>query len=181
MFENLARITEIINKPIELPPPPVFIVPASFTLDTDKPPSIVDIMKGMNLKQTTDGAQTMQNQDDEAESIDSNDSEDMPETIRGLEIGDLLGPTNKNNPGTIVSSALGDPSLNDDYRPVGIPGSNVRVFDKNFNFAEAFAQYKRDHEEYRGKVLTVQAAAVIAAFTVAVFAYNRFKGHRTYE
>ena len=55
------------------------------------------------------------------------------------------------------------------------------MFDKNFNFAEAFAQYKSDHEEYRGKVLTVQAAAVIAAFTVAVFAYNRFKGRRTYE
>ena len=105
MFEDLARITEIINKPIELPPPPVFILPPTFTIDTDKPPSIVDIMKGMNLKQTTDGAQTMHNQDDETETA----AEEMPETIRGLEIGDLLGPTNKNNPGTIVSSALGDP------------------------------------------------------------------------
>jgi hypothetical protein len=180
MFEDLARITEIMNKPIELPPPPVFILPPTFTLDTDKPPSIVDIMKGMNLKQTTDGAQTMQNQDDETENAEDAE-EDMPETIRGLELGDLLTPTNKNNPGTIVSSALGDPSLNDDYRPVGIPGSNVRVFDKNFNFAEAFAQYKSDHDKYRGKVLTVQAAAVVAAFTVAVFAYNRFRGRRTYE
>jgi hypothetical protein len=180
MFEDLARITEIINKPIELPPPPVFILPPTFTIDTDKPPSIVDIMKGMNLKQTTDGAQTMHNQDDETETAEA-DAEDMPETIRGLEIGDLLGPTNKNNPGTIVSSALGDPSLNDDYQPVGIPGSNVRMFDKNFNFAEAFAQYKSDHDEYRSKIMTVQAAAAVAALTVAVFAYNRFRGRRTYE
>ena len=177
MFSTYARITEIVNKPVELPPPPAFIVPPTFTLDTDKPPSIVDIMKGMNLKQTVDGSQTVQDQDEETEQP----AEDMPETIRGLEIGDILKPVNLNNPGTIVSSAFGDPSLNDDYRPVGIEGSETKVFNKNFNFAQASADHRAMTADYRGKIMTVQAAAVIAAFTVAVFAYNRFKDRRTPE